>query len=496
MEHSRVEKIGIVDRLLAPAVLVLFCIVALWLPHLCESFWLDELQTAWVVNGTFGQTIARAIETQGFTPFYYLLIWSFRPLIGMSEFGLRLPSIVLTLGSAYLLFRIARSFLVHAAAMSAVLLFVCLDGVIDTAINARPYSSALFFALASFYSFQLWLERGLIRHRLLYIVSTVFTIYAHFFFAGIVLVELAYWYLLRRNSVRISRLLGILIYVPIALIPTGPQIQSMLQKKEVMAIARMPGFGDLLTSWVPWTALIAVVVAYFLASACIPRAADPKESPEVSRLDKGTLGFLFLWSFSPALILFAASHFLGTSVFVSRYFEWASPGFAILFGALISRLENVRLRFLLPVFFALFSVSAELTKERFYEDWRGAVTRLNAERGSSRAPVLLYSGVIESTRMKWMVDPVKLGQFTSPILYYSVQDPVYPLPFRFDSADGETYWAKNVGEKIRAENELYLLVMDNFSWTAINGKRMTIRQDRGGVAPQALRTDASVSAPS
>ena len=69
--------------------------LAFWLRivQVGESLWLDELHTAWVVADGTQQLVPRAaIGNQ--SPVYFALVWPFTKLAGMSEFWLRLPSVL------------------------------------------------------------------------------------------------------------------------------------------------------------------------------------------------------------------------------------------------------------------------------------------------------------------------------------------------------------------------------------------------------------------
>jgi len=66
----------------------------LWIKPMVSSLWTDELGTWWVINGSAHQVVERAQAVQGQSPFYYLIAWIVRLLVGRSEFWLRFPSLV------------------------------------------------------------------------------------------------------------------------------------------------------------------------------------------------------------------------------------------------------------------------------------------------------------------------------------------------------------------------------------------------------------------
>lgn len=474
MELPRLTR-SLAARIPSPLLVLAAAMASLWLVHLQRSFWLDELQTAWVVNGTFAEAAARAFHTQGFTPLYYLLLWGMRPLVGFSEFGLRLPSILLTMAAAVLLLRIARAFsLSRRDAAVAALFFVCFDSTIETAVTARPYALALFAALLSFYSFERWMRSGKLLFKLSAILSTLLTIYAHFLFSGIVILEILYWCMFRRQSKVSALQLGSAgIYIVIGLIPCIPQVGSMLDKRDLMAIAQMPGIFDLGLAVLPWITCISAAIAYFAAAACGARSSA--ENSGCQAIPREVWIFVVTWAILPGLLIFAASYLLGTSMFVARYFEWASPGAALLGALLYSRITSERTRVLFPVFFLLFCVAAECTKDREPEDWRSAVAGLHRQHEQHAGTVLYYSGVIESSNSGWLNDPMKQGQFLSPILYYQTPQPVLLLPFEFASAEAAAYWSRSVVPRLPEQGRLYVLLLDNLSWTAEDGSRVSIR---------------------
>lgn len=146
-------------------------------------------------------------------------------------------------------------------------------------------------------------------------------------------------------------------------------------------------------------------------------------------------------------------------------------------AALYSKLNSQRMKTLLPVIFVAFCVAAECTKEREPEDWRAAVHHLHQLHSAQNGAVLYYSGVIESSNTGWLVDPMKQGQFLSPILYYQIPQPVFLLPFEFSSSTARDYWERTVVPHLPADGRLYLLLLDNLSWTAEDGARVSIRDE-------------------
>jgi hypothetical protein len=75
-------------------IVVAFAFGVRW-PFCNESFWVDELHSAWAVWGSFGEVAPRAALGNQ-TPVYYWALWVWRQFFGDSEWGLRASSVLLS----------------------------------------------------------------------------------------------------------------------------------------------------------------------------------------------------------------------------------------------------------------------------------------------------------------------------------------------------------------------------------------------------------------
>lgn len=142
MERSRLSGITI----LAAASLVFA--VALWLriPSCYQSFWLDELHSAWTVWDDLGSVFSRA-EAGHQSPFYFFALWGWKQASGGSELALRLSSVlatacacvVLTIGTA----RWSKSLI---AGITSGLILAIESNAIFFGTELRPYALAIFFS--------------------------------------------------------------------------------------------------------------------------------------------------------------------------------------------------------------------------------------------------------------------------------------------------------------------------------------------------------------
>lgn len=78
---------------LAAGSIIFALAVMVRLPSCAESFWLDELHSAWIVWGSLGEVAPRAMAGNQ-TPFYFWGLWAWKQVMGDSEFMLRWPSVL------------------------------------------------------------------------------------------------------------------------------------------------------------------------------------------------------------------------------------------------------------------------------------------------------------------------------------------------------------------------------------------------------------------
>ena len=87
------------------ASLAVFCTaIILRVPSCYESFWIDELHSAWVVWDSLGDVTPRA-KLGHQSPFYFVGLWFWKQIVGGGEVALRLSSILavaLSIGLVFL----------------------------------------------------------------------------------------------------------------------------------------------------------------------------------------------------------------------------------------------------------------------------------------------------------------------------------------------------------------------------------------------------------
>jgi hypothetical protein len=122
-------------------VVIVFAIaIVLRVPSCYESFWVDELHSAWTVWGEFKDVFPRAkIGNQA--PYYFVGLWFWKQAVGESEIALRMSSVLATACAASLLtWGIARWTKSITAGVAAGLVVAAETNAIFFGTELRPYA--------------------------------------------------------------------------------------------------------------------------------------------------------------------------------------------------------------------------------------------------------------------------------------------------------------------------------------------------------------------
>lgn len=124
-----------------------------------RSLWTDELTTLEAIRAPWGEIAADRLA-RGHFPTYFWALKAWAEAAGESHFTLRLPSTVLNLAAIALLVLYARRWWGNAAALTAGVLFALHQRSLWASLEARPYSAALLFLIASQLALSMLLTRG------------------------------------------------------------------------------------------------------------------------------------------------------------------------------------------------------------------------------------------------------------------------------------------------------------------------------------------------
>jgi len=139
--------------------LQVFCIlvvaIALRIPLLNGSFWLDEAAQA--IESTRSWQLQFQIAEDFQPPLYHLVVHALQ-YVSWSEWWLRLASMIPGIGSVFLLIVAVRKWSTPKAALLAGLLLAISNIHLFFSQELRPYMWAVLWAMASFYSFSVWVQ--------------------------------------------------------------------------------------------------------------------------------------------------------------------------------------------------------------------------------------------------------------------------------------------------------------------------------------------------
>ena len=182
--------------------------------------WGDEMATALRIDRPIGQVIViRNSCLVPFPPLYYILLHYWAKVFGASEFSLRFPSVVFSMFSIIFIFKLSKElFNQKVGLISALLLSVSLYNI-DFSREAKMYTMLWFLGLVSFYFFYKFIRDNKITDLILYIASTVasvYTLYSGFLF---IIIQNAAFFLLFFNKKQLKRwliaqLIIFVLYLP------------------------------------------------------------------------------------------------------------------------------------------------------------------------------------------------------------------------------------------------------------------------------------------
>jgi uncharacterized membrane protein len=142
---------------------ILFLAFLLRIISLNQSLWLDEATSALLAaKGNFKFFVPYDFHP----PLYYYLLFAWSKIFGLSEISLRLPSVLLGVGSVYLLYKSAFSLVGRTSAILAAIFLAISPLHIYYSQEARMYSLATFAVLLLFYSTNHILQKNPTKHKL------------------------------------------------------------------------------------------------------------------------------------------------------------------------------------------------------------------------------------------------------------------------------------------------------------------------------------------
>ncbi|TWT83121.1 hypothetical protein CA13_45840 [Planctomycetes bacterium CA13] len=138
--------------------LILFALSAgLRLPPTQESYWVDELHTAWTISDTFGNVAPRARDGHQQAT-YFQMLWLWSKTFGASEMMMRLTSVIaVSLGCSAMFLAVAKHHQSLIAGIAAGVFLAAESNSLFFGTELRPYGGVILAStLACLFSASLW----------------------------------------------------------------------------------------------------------------------------------------------------------------------------------------------------------------------------------------------------------------------------------------------------------------------------------------------------
>ena len=405
--------------LLTAACLMIF---ALWLRPIMSSLWVDETGTWWVIEGGVRQVIQRADAVQGQSALYYLLLWAWTHVVGHSELALRIPSLLSSLTSTWVVYLIAKRFFDRETGLLAIITYVAWHQVVFEASNARPYALSTLFVVTAAWSLITWLDGGRAWRGWLFVAMATLAPYAHPLTVLVLIPMLIYAVARIRDgasSVPFTKMTVAWAAVALLCIPIALEVLSLTGRRDDWNIPTTVDLSLVLTMLVP-TAFVAVALVTLLLVGIVKVRFVRLQVPRSTRI------LLAAWLLIPTAVLFALALFTPIQLLGTRYFLMIAPAGAIIAAMLIRFLDPPQIRRLVVLALVVLSV-LDLSAAYKVSDIREAMDLVRGQ-ASARSTTLLAFGFRESLQPSWRDDPERASLLTAPADYYPVPGDVVALP--------------------------------------------------------------------
>jgi uncharacterized membrane protein len=144
-----------------------------------ESIWYDEAFSVDLAKQTLLDNIGNLENNH--PPLYQIILYFWIRVFGCGEFVVRLPSVVFSCISIYLIYKVAAELFNKNTGLVSAFLFGISTFQIHYAQEARSYALLCMLSLASFYFFNRLLASGKTKHFVYYGVSALLLLYTHYF---------------------------------------------------------------------------------------------------------------------------------------------------------------------------------------------------------------------------------------------------------------------------------------------------------------------------
>lgn len=334
-----------------------------------EDLWYDEISSIHQATANLSALFSKF----HLSPLYYLFLKYWIRLFGVSEFFLRLPSVIFAVASVYLTYRIGKRLCDEWVGLISGFFLAISPFHLFYSQEARHYSLFLCLTLLSILSFLKLLENKYnpAKTYILYAISTILLLYTHIFGLFILIIQNIV-FLLKRPEEKGKWLISQLLIIIVFLLWLVPFIVFLFSEKE---------YVNACINWIPKPNIHSLpdVFKAFSYGGQHYGGNDIKIEPNELSFSKSLFyifGFLFIlgsvtfkkqnyknlifvnaWLFIPILVVFAFSYLL-LPLFMPRYFIFVMPAYYILVAGGIRVIKNNTIQILLIYIIIVFFMPA------------------------------------------------------------------------------------------------------------------------------------------
>ncbi|MCA9145967.1 MAG: glycosyltransferase family 39 protein [Planctomycetales bacterium] len=477
-------------------IIVVATLLRLW--QINESLWLDELHSAWVVSGGIGEIVERA-QIGNQSPLYFYLPWATTSLFGMSEWALRLPSLMAGVGLVVLAYGVAVEFTRSRVAAMACAALAALDhNFLFYSTEARPYACVQLVAAIQLLDF--WrLQAGVsVKRRVIFVASTALLFYLHY--TAILLVAGEVVYLLVRGAYRKNecaykwRAMAVdLLCVAAMTLPVALHVLDVGSRRTAWAsfindtALWLPVYWFSLGSYIAVPLIVCLLVSAFNVAITLRRdepgksgsvlktmsenCANVRES-DASRRSVTVTVLLACWFVTPLAIVWLLTVTDVARLYLGRYVIGAALAPILLAGICVAVCRGRKRQAIaagIIVGYAVYS-SGMIQQLRYdgrlfvdrAENWCDAVRYVSDNR-TWDSPVFVRSGLLEADR---------LGLDSSELLRAYCASPVATI-YRVDRPAGEIRPLTTRDAGTLTTKDVELVEASGSAWFIINGSKTT-----------------------
>jgi hypothetical protein len=418
------------------AVLLALCIARLWLVPLSQSFWVDEMVTAFVVHqGPHDPSFVDAPQVP--KSIYYPLAKVADAIFGVSEVGYRLPSIVLAGIALVFTARLAARLIHPQAGWFAVFACLALKSFNTESTDARPYALGFCVVAGSFFFLVQWLDTARWTAALAFavfaaLVWRVHLIFWPLYFAFAMYAIVRLWR--KESTVSWTQVFAVFGLIGLALTPVLVDALPILRHAGAHVIVAPPSLREL-TDSLKWKLVLTCLGGAAIMARILHRTPDRAGLPWAS------VSLIAAWWLIDPIALFGFSWLTGNSVFVNRYLSIALPGAALAATFAVSLVlpqPNWKLTAALLGTGVLVTLGHWSGPWRANSDWRAAARTVNESTLAADTPVLCPSPFIEAKWPVWHPDYPLPGFLYAHLSVYGFSGRTYLFPFT-SSPEAEQY---------------------------------------------------------